>query len=64
MVGSDKMRVDRDFKRSIDRIRLERIKNGKDKRERTSARITKAFTRASDFTKIEKEIINATFKDE
>jgi len=64
MVGSDKIRVDDDFKKSIERIKLERIKNGRDTKISSSARVTKAITRLSDFNKIEKEIINAKFKDE
>jgi len=63
MVQSPPIRVDDDFKKALDKIRIERIKNGKDKRERTNARITKAFTRLSDFDSKMMEIINADFKD-
>lgn len=64
MAPSEKIRVDKDFKSALDEIRIERIKNGKDKSMRTNARITRAFTRLSDFDKKMKEIINADFKED
>lgn len=64
MVKTNTMRVDPDFEMMIENIKIERIKNGRDRLMRSSPRITKAFTRTADFTKMQKEIINADFKEE
>lgn len=64
MVESELMRVDKEFKKAVDKIRIERVKNGRDDRTQSSPRITKAMTRQADFNDRMKEIINADFKEE
>lgn len=56
------MRADPAFNKAIEKIKIERIKNGKDKTMQTTARITRAMTRQADFDKRMKEIINADLK--
>ena len=63
MVDSQPIRVDPECKRIVEKIIDERRKNGRDKRDVSSARITRAMIRQADFSKRMQEIINADFKD-
>ena len=63
MVDSQPMRVDKEFKALVARVKIGRVRNGKDLITRSNARITKALIRLPDINKIEMEMINADFKD-
>ena len=58
------IKVDPDFKKEIDDIKLERIKKGFDKKMRSDRRITKALRRLSSWEEIKKKIIEAEMEDD
>jgi len=56
------IRSDKNFKKMINEIQLERIKKGRDLKFTRSSRITLAMTRHPDFKKIKQDIIEADLK--
>lgn len=60
------IRVDKNFKNDIDRIKIEKIKNGtwKIPKPLSTRRITKAMTRLNTWEEDMRRIINAEFEDE
>lgn len=57
-------KIDPDFKKELDDIKLERIKLGFDKKLRGDRRITKAIRRASIWKDLKKIIVEADLEDE
>ena len=58
-VESEIVRADKDFKKRLKKIKLDRMTSGKDDMPRSYRRITKAIMRHEKFIDIENDIINA-----
>ncbi len=61
MNENNQMRVDVDFKKQINEIIVERIKNGIDKKMRSFERITKAIVRLPNWKSMKEKIIDSDF---
>jgi hypothetical protein len=55
-IKTEWMRVDPVFKEELERIKIERIKNGLDKRERSTRRLTRGIIRHPEFEAIKKDL--------
>lgn len=58
------IKVDPEFKKEIDEIKVERVKKGFDNKMRSDRRITKAIRRLSSWEEIKKRIIEAEMEDD
>ena len=56
-------RIDPQFKKELDAIKIERIRCGTDKKMRSDRRITVAMRRHDAFSQIKRDIINAKLED-
>lgn len=55
-------RVDPKFKQALEEIKLERIKEGRDKKFKSDGRITLAIIRHENWQEIKEDIINSKLK--
>ena len=57
-------RIDSGFKKELEDIKLERVKDGLDLKLRSDKRLTKAMTKLSMWKEIKRKISEADFEDE
>lgn len=57
-------RIDMDFEEALRMVSIERLKNGKDKRQKSIGRLTKGMTKHSEFKKILDDLALANMEDD
>ena len=62
--NAELMRIDKEFKREIDGIKLERVKLGKDSFMQSDRRLTKALIRTSLWNELKKTLILSPLDDD